>query len=133
FDKVIVRELKAQGWDVESVECKVAFHEEKYEIINSCLAGTTSPSIYVNREQNDLLICAIEQARIKPGTYKKDKSREKLHATDPDSLGGDPRTRTDVTDAFDDLVMGVKFYDSYKRKIGGGLRGRFRNLAGIPR
>ena len=132
FDKVIVRELKAQGWDVESVECKVAFHEEKYEIINSCLAGTTSPSIYVNREQNDLLICAIEQARIKPGTYKKDKSREKLHATGPDSLGGDPRTRTDVTDAFDDLVMGVKFYDSYKRKIGGGLRGRFKNLV-IPR
>lgn len=132
FDRVIMRELKACGWDAESVECKVAFHEEKYGVINSCLAGTTTPSIYVNSEGNDLLICAIEQCGIKAGSYKKDKSREKLKATSEESMGGDPRTRTDVTDAFDDLVMGVKFYDTYKRKIGGSLRGRYSNLAGIP-
>lgn len=132
FDKVVERELKVQGWNVESVECKVAFHEEKYRVINECLAGTTSPFIYINKEQNDLLIAAITRAEIKPGTYKKDKSHEKLKATSEDSVGGDPRTRTDVTDAFDDLIMGVKFYDTYKRKVGSGLRGRFKNLI-IPR
>lgn len=132
FDRVVERELKAQGWSVEAVECKVAFHEEKYRIINECLAGTTAPFIYINKEQNDLLIAAITNAEIKPGTYKKDKSHEKLKATSEDSIGGDPRTRTDVTDAFDDLVMGVKFYDNYKKKVGGGLNGRFKHLV-MPR
>lgn len=134
FDKVVERELKAHGWSVDSVECKVAFHEEKYRIINECLSGTTYPAIRINKEGNDLLICAIQQAEIVPGTYRKDKSREKYgqnkngHTSDYEGSAGDPRTRTDVTDAFDDMVMGVKFYDTYKKKVGAGLRGRFKNV-----
>ena len=112
----------------------MAFHEEKYRIINECLSGTTSPAIRINKEGNDLLICAIQQAEIVPGTYRKDKSREKYgqnkngHTSDYEGSAGDPRIRTDVTDAFDDMVMGVKFYDTYKKKVGSGLRGRFKNL-----
>jgi hypothetical protein len=62
--------------------------------------------------------------------FRKDKSKEKLKATDEDSLGGDPRTRTDITDAFDDLLIGVKYHfiGGIRKKIGGGLRGRFQNL-----
>jgi hypothetical protein len=86
--------------------------------------------MFINREagRNDYLITAIENAAIVPGTFRKDKSREKLKNTDPDSLGGDPRTRTDITDAFDDLIIGVKVGAGTKPKIGGGLRGRYTNI-----
>lgn len=134
FDRVVVNELKSLGWAVTDIECKVAFHKDKYFLINDILSFQTGPALRINREagRNDYLITAIENAGLLPGTFKKDKSREKLKATDPDSLGGDPRTRTDITDALDDLVLGCKFHDSARPKIGGGLRNRFQNLI-IPR
>jgi hypothetical protein len=70
----------------------------------------------------------MENAAIVPGTFRKDKSREKLKNTDPDSLGGDPRERTDITDALDDLWLGCKVKAEGNKKIGGGLRGRYANI-----
>lgn len=134
FDRVIVDELKSLGWKVESIEMKSAFHMEKYTIINDILSFKTTPHLYINSEsgRNDYLLVAIDNCAVLPNG-KKDKSHEKLKNTDPDSLGGDPRTRTDITDALDDLILGVKFQNTLYRKIGGGLMGRFSNLAGIPR
>ena len=40
---------------------------------------------------------------------------------------------SDITDAFDDLVIGIKTGAENNKKIGGGLRGRYKNLAGIPK
>ena len=133
FDRVVVQELEAHGWKVTDIELPVI--RDKYQVINDVLAGKTSPFLRVNTEagRNEYLITAIENAGLIPGTFKKDKSREKLKATDEESLGGDPRTRTDITDALDDLLLGVKFRYSAHPKIGGSLRSRFRNLKGIPR
>lgn len=134
FDRVIVDELKSLGWKVESIEMKSAFHMEKYTIINDILSFKATPHLYINSEsgRNDYLLVAIDNCAVLPNG-KKDKSHEKLKNTDSDSLGGDPRTRTDITDALDDLVLGVKFQNTIRRRIGGGLQGRFSNLAGIPK
>lgn len=135
FDRVIVQELTQMGWSVTDVDMGGAmYREDKYQFINDVLAFQQTPALRINREagRNDYLITAIENAGILPGTFKKDKSREKLKSTDPDSLGGDPRERTDVTDALDDLLIGVRFHGEGRPKIGGALRGRYRNLAGMP-
>lgn len=131
FDKVVVQELTSLGWKVTAVDMGGAmFREDKYMLINDILSFQQSPALRINSEpgRNDYLITAIENTGIIPGTFKKDKSREKLKSTDPDSLGGDPRERTDITDALDDLMIGVKFHGTGRKKIGGRLRGRFSYL-----
>lgn len=136
FDKVIERELSQYGFCVTIGEFVSWRHERKYQYLNDCLASIESPSIYICREAErcQYLLTAIENAGVTPGgSFKKDKSREKLKASDEESVGGDPRTRTDVTDAFDDLIIGIKECAENRRRIGGGLKGRFSNLAGIPR
>lgn len=136
FDRVVIQELTQMGWQVTDVDMGGAmFREDKYQFINDVLAFQQTPALRINREagRNDYLITAIENAGILPGTFKKDKSREKLKSTDPDSLGGDPRERTDVTDALDDLLIGVRFHGDGSTRLGGSLRGRYRNLAGVPR
>lgn len=136
FDKVVIQELTQMGWNVTDVDMGAAmFREDKYQFVNDVLSFQQTPALRINREagRNDYLITAIENAGIIPGTFKKDKSREKLKSTDPESLGGDPRERTDVTDALDDLLIGVRFHGVGHPKIGYGLRGRFKNLAGIPK
>ncbi len=135
FDKVVCQELLQVGWKVTPVDMGGAmFREDKYQYINDVLAFQQTPTLRINREagRNDYLITAIENTGLIPGTFKKDKSKEKLKATDEDSLGGDPRTRTDITDALDDLLIGVRFHGEGRKKIGGGLRGRFQHLV-IPR
>lgn len=133
FDRVVVQELQARGWRVTDIEIPVI--RDKYQVINDILSGKTGPFLRVNTEagRNEYLITAIENAGLIPGTFKKDKTREKLKATDEESLGGDPRTRTDITDALDDLLLGVKFRDAAHPKIGGALRSRFKHLANIPK
>ena len=133
FDRVVVQELQASGWRVTDIEIPVI--RDKYQVINDILSGKTGPFLRVNTEagRNEYLITAIENAGLIPGTFKKDKTREKLKATDEESLGGDPRTRTDITDALDDLLLGVKFRDAAHPKIGGALRSKFKHLANIPK
>lgn len=138
FDRVVVRELIRLGWKKDNVipvdMGAPVLHELKHRVINSCLAFSESPAIRVCEDDGyrntSLLVAAIEQTAVVSGTYRKDKSREKLKSEE--GIGGDPRTRTDVTDAFDDLILGVKYHGVGKPKIGGGLRGRFQHLI-IPR
>lgn len=135
FDRVVVQELSQLGWRVTDVDMGGAmFRQDKYLLINDILSFQASPALRINKEagRNDYLITAIENAGLLPGTFKKDKSKEKLKSTDEESLGGDPRTRTDITDALDDLIIGVKFHGTGRKKVGGRLRGRFTNLI-IPR
>ncbi len=135
FDKVVVQELEQLGWSVTAVDMGSALmHAVKYQLMCDIMAFRTGPAFRINREagRNDYLITAMENAGLVPGTFKKDKSHEKLKSTDEESLGGDPRTRTDVTDALDDLVIGVKYHGLGKPKVGGALRGRFQHIV-IPR
>lgn len=131
FDKVVVRELESMGWNVTAVDMGAAWrHDRKFQFINDVLSFKESPALFINREagRNDYLIVAVENAGIVPGTFRKDKSHEKLKSTSEESLGGDPRTRTDITDALDDLLIGVKTKGESQKKVGGRLRGRFKNL-----
>ena len=130
FDKVVERELTQYGFNVTVGEFTSWRHERKYQYLNDCLSGQASPSIFINREAGrcEYLMTAIENTGIVPGTFRKDKSTEKLKNTDPDSLGGDARTRPTITDAMDDLILGIKECAETKRKVGGQLRGRFSNL-----
>lgn len=134
FDRVVEQELTQLGWKVTAVDMGGAWlRSDKYQFINDVLSFQQSPALRINREagRNEYLITAIENTGLIPGTFRKDKSREKLKSTDPDSLGGDPRTRTDVTDALDDLLIGVRFHGEGLSKIGRSLCGRYANLRGI--
>ena len=134
FDKVVERELTDAGFTVTRAEFTSWRQERKYQFINDCLSFQASPAIFINREAErcEYLMAALENAAIVPGTFKKMKATEKYKSTDPDSVGGDPRSRTTITDAFDDLIIGIHECAETKTKIGGSLIGRFNNLV-IPR
>ncbi len=131
FDRVVVQELSDLGFIVTAVDMGAALvHSVKFQLMADLMSGAQSPKIRICTDpgRNTYLIPALEQAGVTSG-FRKDKSREKLKATDEESLGGDPRIRTDITDAFDDLVIGVKYHGvTDKPKLGGGLRGRFSHL-----
>ena len=131
FDRVVVQELTDLGFKVTAIDTGAALaHAVKFQLMADLMSGAQSPRIRICTDpgRNTYLIPALEQTGVTAG-FKKDKSREKLKATDEESMGGDPRTRTDITDAFDDLVIGVKYHGVTGRpKIGGGLRGRFSNI-----
>jgi hypothetical protein len=132
FDRVVIQELTDLGFKVTGVDMGAPlFHNVKYQLMADLMSGVQKPHIRICTDpgRNTYLIPALEQTGVLSG-FRKDKSKEKLKATDEDSLGGDPRTRTDITDAFDDLMIGVKYHymGGIKKKIGNGLRGRFQNL-----
>lgn len=115
FKDTIISQLQKYGWEVVATDLGVPMaHTAKYKVINEALAGFSSPQIRINRapEHNEALIMAMEMADIKL-TYngqakviKKDKSKEKLAESEENPL----TTRTDITDAFDSLFIGVKFF-----------------------
>lgn len=129
FDKVVERELTEAGFNVIRAEFTSWRQERKYQLMNDCLSFQESPAIYINCEagRTEYLRAAIENAAIVPGTFKKFKGAEKLSANS--QIGGDKRERTTITDALDDLVIGVHIGAEGNRKVGGRLKGRFKNLA----
>ena len=133
FDIVVADELTSYGFKVTRAEFTSWRHERKYQFVNDCLSFHASPAVFVNREAGRCvyLRAAIENAAVVPGTFRKSKDTEKLRSED--GVGGDKRARTTITDAFDDLIIGVHECAETKTKIGGGLRGRYQNLAGIMR
>ena len=88
-------------------------HHDKWRIINEALGGFSSPAIRINQVNNEELIIAMGMTEIKErynGTQKtisKNKSGEKAADTDD---GIPLQNRTDITDAFDSLFIGVKMW-----------------------
>ena len=128
FDIVVADELTSYGFKVSRAEFTSWRQERKYQLLNDCFAGVASPAIYVNREAGRCvyLRAALENAAIVPGTFKKFKETEKYKSEE--GVAGDKRERTTITDAFDDLIIGIKECAESRSKIGGGLRGRYQNL-----
>ena len=91
-------------------------------------AYQTSPAIYICSEANrcENVIAALNNTAVLPGSFRKDKHLEKYASED--GVAGSRSTRTDITDAFDDLAIGIKTEAEKTRKVGAGLRGRFKNL-----
>ncbi len=107
----VTQELQKYGWIVRQVdEGQAPKHEQKYQMINSALAGFEYPGIRFNQANNEALIAAIEQCdvSITYGGFKKDKSGEKVSVDAEDAVPEE--LRTDGTDAFDELYVGVKMF-----------------------
>jgi hypothetical protein len=132
FDKIVIRELESYGFSVCAAEFPVWRHERKYQAINDMLSFTQSPSLFINKEANrcENLIAALTNCAVVAGSFKKDKHLEKYASEE--GIAGPMAQRTDITDAFDDLVIGIKVGAENGKKIGGALKGRFKNLV-MPR
>ena len=128
FDNVVADELTNYGFKVTRAEFTSWRHERKYQFINDCFSFVESPAVYINRESGRCvyLRAALENTAVVPGTFRKYKDTEKLKSEE--GIGGDKRQRTTITDAFDDLIIGIKECAESYSKIGGALRGRYSNI-----
>lgn len=117
FYNIVKKVLRSHGWNVIEVAMgRPMSHNKKYEFLNGCFAGTQRPFLRINKENNEYLIASMENARVKEGRngFEKQKGDEKKRLT-ADEMA-DPETalsiRTDLSDAFDTLVIGVRYYGS---------------------
>lgn len=97
-------------------------HQEKFYMLDDALKLRTDPLRggqkylfpMLNKENNEFLIAAIENTETtdKYSGFGKDKSGEKKsESEDPNTPEGNLALRTDGTDAFDDLFIGMnRFY-----------------------
>lgn len=111
FKDIVIEELGNAGWDVNPIDMgRPAEHALKFKDINESLAGVAYPFIRINTENNEALIVAMENTNVRSGYrgFEKDKSKEKYIETECDPL----ELRTDGTDAFDVLFMGVKYFQN---------------------
>lgn len=124
YYNTVKRVLKKHGWNVMEVPMgRPMSHNKKYEFLNGCFAETQRPFIRINKENNENLIASVENARVIEGRngFEKDKSKEKYRVSkEVDDIEAELAQRTDLSDAFDTLVIGVRFYGS-GRMIGVGL------------
>ena len=107
FHWVVCHEFEKRGWQVEDIYLGNPMrHDEKYLLINQGFAGKQRLMPFFNRQNNDDLILAIQTAGVVRGRngFRKDKGGEKLDETEENLL----EHRTDGTDAFDTLYIGVE-------------------------
>lgn len=109
FWQVVKEELTNAGWNVIGVDMgRPMEHRLKHKEINDAFRGVSSPFPRFNEDNNKSLIIAMENTgvRVGPKGFEKDKSKEKYVETEFDPL----ELRTDGTDAWDSLFLGVKFF-----------------------
>ena len=107
----VIQEMQKHHIDVRPIdEGQAPRHEQKYQDINSAFAGYSWPAILFNAQNNEALLAAIEQCDVQIGYngFRKDKSGEKMSVDAEDATPEE--LRTDGTDAFDELYMGVKHF-----------------------
>lgn len=111
FKDTIIRILRSKGWEIIPIDMgKIMSHEQKYKLLNEALSGCIYPACRFNIENNEALITAMENAEVKftSNGWKKQKGGEKL---DPNAAESTPlELRTDGTDAWDNLYIGVKLH-----------------------
>lgn len=103
FYRLIITGLRRKGWNVKSKYIgKPMNHILKNDLINRMFRGRAGHVVLINRDNNPDLLISITSAGVKNG--QKDKSGEKLAETEEDKL----ESRTDGSDAFDTLCIGVE-------------------------
>ena len=103
FYRMIITVLRRKGWNVKSKYIgKPMNHILKNDLINRMFRGRAHHLVLINRDNNPDLLISITSAGVKNG--QKDKSGEKLAETEEDKL----ESRTDGSDAFDTLCIGVE-------------------------
>lgn len=134
FNDVVIEELRRARASVTPVDIGSPMkHNQKFQFICDVFSFQQGPAVRINADEdrNEYLITAIENCSCEqgPNGIRKYKGGEKLHAKGEGTEGSiDPRTRTDVTDAFDTLLIGCRFFTNGNKTIGGRLRGRYHNL-----
>lgn len=106
FASVICSQFEKNGWSVSRAYIGQPMrHHEKYNIIDQALKGQKYLMPMINGPNNEALRLALEHTGVKIGPlgFQKDKSGEKLAESEEDLL----EHRTDGTDAFDVLMMGM--------------------------
>lgn len=103
IQRKIITSLKRKQWSVRDKYIgKPMDHVLKNALINRMLRGRAKHMVLINRDNNPDLLISITSAGVRNG--KKDKSGEKLAETEEDKL----ESRTDGSDAFDTLCIGVE-------------------------
>ncbi|MGN0091265.1 MAG: hypothetical protein ACI36Z_09995 [Alloprevotella sp.] len=113
YFNVVKEELSKRKWVVTMVPMGTPMsHPQKFQYINDVLTGRQKPFIRLNRENNEYLIVAIENTKVKMSSRgpMKDKSMEKHKSEEGEA--GLRETRTDITDALDTLLIGVRYFNS---------------------
>ena len=124
FYNIVKKALNKYGWKVICVEMgRPMAHNQKFEYLNGCLAGTQRLLIRFNIDNNQFLLQAMELTMVKQTAkgFAKFKDAEKLKSLDNDEMGEMPSQSgiTDITDAFDTLVIGVRFHNAGRLKYVG--------------
>jgi len=118
FIDIIYNTLTLKNWSVTLMFVGNPMgHMLKHQYIDDALTGRKYLFPMFNKDNNQHLLPALEMAGIKTGHagFEKDKSGEKLAETDDDLL----EYRTDGTDAWDTLFIGLNFFPHYS--AGGSL------------
>jgi hypothetical protein len=119
FYKMVVAELRKKGFYVIEKDLGATMqHHEKYTLLDDCFKGLGKLIPRINEGNNEDLIISMEKAQVRQATdgkWKKDKSGEKKPESEEDLL----QHRTDFSDAFDDLMIGMTTAP-YR---GGGVQG----------
>ncbi len=97
--------FERHGWTVEAVYIGNPMrHDEKYLLINQTFASKQRLMPFINRQNNDDRILALQSASVPRGRngFRKEKGGEKLAESEEDLL----EHRTDGTDSFNTLYIG---------------------------
>ena len=114
---IVQKAFRRHGWRVTSRYIgKPMFHVEKNLLINRMFQGKARHQVLINRDNNPDLLISIQSAGVYDG--KKDKRGEKLVETEEDQL----QWRTDGSDAFDTVCIGVERYPVAIGSVAGGLQ-----------
>ena len=119
FASVVMKTFKNNKWAVKGVHIGNSLpHIEKHSLINDALKRRGKLFPMFNRDNNEALLLAMEQCSIYqgPNGFKKDKRGEKLSESEEDKL----ENRTDGTDAFDSLFIGMTNFPT-EMAFGGGM------------
>ena len=109
FIDIIYNTLTNKGWDVTLIYIgNPMAHDLKHQYLDDAFTGRKYKFPRFNEENNEHLLLALELAGVKIGRngFEKDKSGEKLAETADDLF----EFRTDGTDAFDTLFIGMNFF-----------------------
>ena len=120
FHGTILKILKRNGWIVQDV-CigKQMNHIDKQLLIARMFKGHAKHQVLINKDNNRDLLLSIETAGVYNG--KKDKRGEKLAETEEDKL----ENRTDGSDAFDTLCIGVEKFPKFQLRMTDGVVSSF--------
>lgn len=119
FSDIVKYELRKEKWNVVDMFIgKPMKHNLKHQYINDALTGRKYLFPTFNKSNNEFLLPAMENTGVMIGRngFEKNKSGEKLEETEEDPL----ELRTDGTDAWDTLFIGMNFHPVHAMGISYG-------------